>query len=169
MADHMRVPLRLGFGALLLMALLALLHIRISDPTSGSLLVVAAQTTAGTIQDCRTLSEEELAALPQHMRRKEVCDTRAVPYQLDLWVDDTLRLQKKYTAAGIHGDRPITIAERVGVTTGPHAVKLVLAPAETSSDENGLPTFSLEQTIDFEAGRIRVTSLDERTGQIQLH
>lgn len=149
---------RFAAGTLLLSALLIALHTDVSDPTAGAVLGIAAQTMAGTVQECRTLSAEELTALPRHMRQPQECISRAVRYRLEVEVDGTSLLDRVYAPAGIHGDRPISIAERVGVTPGSHAVMIRLAPLRETAGQNP-PTFAFAQVVSFEDGRVRVATL----------
>ena len=151
-----------------MLALLVIVtHVNVSDPTTGALLGIAVRTMAGTVQDCRALSEAEMAALPQHMRRKEICETRAAPYRLEVSIDGETRLDRVYRPAGIHGDRPITVDERLGVTAGSHDVSIRFAPADPASSAQ-LPVFTFAQHVDLAEGRIRVARLEGTTGGFEI-
>ena len=151
----------------MLALLLIVTHVNVSDPTTGALLGIAVRTMAGTVQDCRALSEAEMAALPQHMRRKEICETRAAQYRLEVRVDGETRLDRIYSPAGIHGDRPITVDERIGVTAGSHAVTIHFAPADPATTDQ-LPVFTFEQDVELTEGRIRVARLEGTTGGFEI-
>jgi hypothetical protein len=151
----------------MLALLVVLTHIDVSDPTTGALLGIAVRTMAGTVQDCRALSEAEMAALPQHMRRKEICESRAAPYRLEVRIDGETRLDRVYRPAGIHGDRPITVDEHIGVTAGSHAVSIRFAPADPASTDQ-LPVFTFEQAVELVEGRIRVARLEGTTGGFEM-
>jgi hypothetical protein len=165
--DPVLSVIRFASGSLLLALLVVATHVNVSDPATGAILGVAVRTMAGTVQDCRTLSDEELAALPQHMRRKEICETHAVPYRLEVRLDGEKRLDRVYTAAGIHGDRPITVDERIGVAAGLHDLSIRLAPAEPTGTAS-LPVFTFERSVELEEGRIRVAWLDGVTGPFEI-
>lgn len=167
MPERLQAAIRFASGALLLALIVVVTHVNVSDPTPGALLGIAVRTMAGTVQDCRTLSEEELAALPLHMRRKEVCETHGVPYRLEVRVDGEMRLERVYKAAGIHGDRPITVDERIGMEAGSHDVSIRFSPAK--ADASGkLPVFTFEQSVALEEGRIRVARLEGLTGPFEI-
>ena len=167
MAERLQAAMRFVSVGVLLALIVVVTHVNVSDPATGAILGVAVRTMAGTVQDCRTLSEEELAALPQHMRRKEVCETHAVPYRLEVRVNGKTRLDRVYTAAGIHGDRPITVDERIGMPAGSHDVSIRFAPAET--DVTGqLPVLTFDQNVALEEGRIRVARLEGLTGAFEI-
>jgi hypothetical protein len=40
------------------------------------------------VEECRTLTGEELSRLPLHMRKPEVCEGRLLPYVLSIEVDE---------------------------------------------------------------------------------
>lgn len=159
--------IRLASGGALLALVVIVTHVNVSDPAVGAILGVAVRTMAGTVQECRALSEEEFAALPQHMRRKEVCETHAVPYRLEVRVDGEVRLDQVYRAAGFHGDRPITVDERIGVAAGAHDVAIRFAPAD-GAGEAELPVFTFEKRIDLAEGRIRIARLEGTTGGFEV-
>lgn len=159
--------IRLASGGALLALVVIVTHVNVSDPAVGAILGVAVRTMAGTVQECRALSEEELAALPQHMRRKEVCETHAVPYRLEVRVDGEVRLDHVYRAAGFHGDRPITVDERIGVAAGAHDVAIRFAPADGAGDGE-LPVFTFEKRIDLAEGRIRIARLEGTAGGFEV-
>ena len=167
----MREPLlsvvRVAAGAGLLSAVLVGTHVTTSDPTEGSELRVALRTSAGTVRDCRKFTEEELAALPMHMRRPETCESRAVAYRLVLTLDGIELFTRDYTAAGIHGDRPLTVDERFPIVTGEHTVGVRFAPADTAGSA-GLPVFALDARVQFIEGRIRVAALDGSTQALTI-
>jgi len=166
-SERLHASIRLASGGALLALLVVVTHVNVSDPTTGAILGVAVRTMAGTVQDCRTLSDEELSALPQHMRRKEVCETHAVPYRLEVRVNGEARLDRVYTAAGIHGDRPITVDERIEVAAGPQEVSIRFAPAEANAAAQ-LPVFTFQQDVTLEEGRIRVAWLDGVSGPFEI-
>lgn len=167
MGDRLQAAIRLASAALLLALLVVVTHVSVSDPTPGALLGIAVRTMAGTVQDCRTLSDEELAALPQHMRRKEVCETHGVPYRIEVRVNGETRLDRTYTAAGIHGDRPIVVDERIDIAPGPHDVSIRFAPAQPDTSGK-LPVFQYDRNVVIEEGRIRVAWLEGTTGSFDI-
>jgi len=167
--ERIRAVIRLASGGLLLGLLLVVTHDTASDPTTGSVLGVAVRTMAGTVQVCRSLSADEMAALPQHMRRPEVCEAHAVPYRLEVYVDGEPRLDRIYRAAGIRGDRPLTIDERIGVPVGSRAVRIHLAPAESDGESvQAPPVFTMEREVRFDEGRIRVAWLEGMEGHFEI-
>ena len=162
----------------MLTLLLVVTHVTASDPTEGSVLRIALRTTAGTRQDCRKLSPVELEALPMHMRRPEVCESRAVPYRLEVRVDNQSLLDRTYTAAGIHGDRPLTVDQELPLPVGTHDVNIRFTPALADDPDGDAgkdgettispPTFAFDGPIEFTEGRIRVASLSAKGAGFEI-
>lgn len=167
MRERALAALRLASGGILLVLAFLGLHRTASDPTDGAVLVLAVRTMAGTAQDCRTLSETERASLPRHMQRTEICEPRAVPYRLELAVDGETRVAGVYRPAGIHGDRPITIDERIRVSSGTRTLRVRFEPAEREKAA-GLPVFALDQPVLFEDGRVRIVHLEGTVGDFRI-
>lgn len=164
MPELLRTALRLASGAVLLTLLLVVTHVTASDPTEGSVLRIALRTTAGTMQDCHKLTEQELEALPMHMRRHEVCEARAVPYRLEVRVGDRVLLDRTFTAAGIHGDRPLTVDEELPMTPGSQKLAITFTPMpgeeRHDGDRKAPPAFVFDGAVEFTDGRIRVATLN---------
>jgi hypothetical protein len=171
-----RVASRLGrnivratSGAALLAAMLLAVHRDASDPATGAILRIAVRTTAGTAEVCRRVSQEELEKLPVHMRRPEVCEPHAVPYRLLVRTGSAILIDRVYTASGIHGDRPLALAEDLSVEAGRQDVSIRFAPAATAA--GAAPTsseFLFEGSIDFPEGRIRVATLETKSEAFEI-
>lgn len=167
MGRRFRPAARLASGTFLLALLVALAHVRLSDPLEGAVLRVAVRTTAGTSLRCRRLDDAELAALPPHMRRAEVCETRATPYRLRVTVNDARRLDRVYRAAGLRGDRPLTIDEAFAMTPGRHRVRVRLAPTE-GEGASGPPAYTFDAPVELPEGRVRLLALDGEAAAFTL-
>jgi hypothetical protein len=90
--------------------------------------------TTSVRENCRTRTQEELDALPVHMRAPEECTRDASHYQLVLHVGEqteTLPLVK----GGAKGDRPLFVLEERRLRPGVYDVSVELQrladPAET--------------------------------------
>lgn len=169
MSELLLHVLRLAAGAALLVLAFVATHRTASDPTDGAVLVLAVRTMAGTVQECRPLTDTERATLAQHMQRGEVCETHGVPYRLELAIDGEPKLDRVYRPAGIHGDRPITVDERLVLPAGRRAIRIRFAPAEAEDRSTDLPAFSLDRTVVLEHRRIRIASLDGIEGSFEIH
>ncbi len=85
------------------------------------------------IETCRTLSEEEIAALPEHMRREVECEGRFATYALEVSVDGRRLEQSVITGGGLRSDRPIHYLRDFEVAGGDHSLHLSLVRRETGS------------------------------------
>lgn len=77
------------------------------------------------VRECRTLTPEELDALPPHMRRPEVCEGRIAPYRLRVRVDGRVLTDTLVHAAGAREDRPLYVFREFRVVPGVHRVDLL--------------------------------------------
>ena len=172
MPELLRNAIRLTSGAALLTLFLVATHVTASDPREGAVLRIALRTTAGTMQDCRKLSPAELEALPMHMRRPEVCESRALPYRLEVRVGGRPLLDRTYTASGIRGDRPLTVDEELALSAGTHDVAIRFAPAlepdGADKSTKSPPAFTFDAPVDFTEGRIRVATLDALGAALEI-
>lgn len=164
---------RVATGAVLMWAVLTGLHVDVSDPTEGAMLRVALRTNAGTAQVCRRVSPEELEKTAVHMRRAEICETHAVPYRLEVRAGSSVLIDQVYSAAGLHGDRPLSVNENLMLDAGRHDVSIRFAPAvseDMTSDKVATlpPAFTFADTVEFPEGRIRVASLDVAKGAFEI-
>ena len=94
------------------------------------------------VQACRKLTPDELAKLPVHMRRGEVCEGGLRPYRLEVWVDDRPVADDTIRAAGAHADRPLFVLREFDLAPGRHEARIRFTPlgpaaAESETDERG--------------------------------
>lgn len=83
------------------------------------------------VVECREPTEEELADLPVHMRRDEICEGRAVAYTLEVRVDGELRHTSAVEAAGARSDRPMHVFQELSLEPGTRSVRIVFERADS--------------------------------------
>ena len=88
----------------------------------GALIRLSWRTASERIEHCRRLSVEEIAELPVHMRREEVCEGRLVPYRLRVALDDSMVIDEVVQPAGARGDRPLFVLRDLAVPAGEYVV-----------------------------------------------
>ncbi len=138
-------------------------------PATGSELRVALSTAHGRIEICRTPSEQELAALPAHMRARRICEETAPDYLLKIAIDGEPRLDRRIVPQGVRRTRPLAIDAALRLPAGTHRVEIELAPAplevalegEAAEAFEHLPAASFDRRLDFEPGRILLVTLGE--------
>lgn len=84
------------------------------------------------IETCRALSEAEIAAQPEHMRREVECEGKFATYALEVTIDGRVVEQAVITGGGLRSDRPIHYLRDFDVPGGEHAFHLSLERRETS-------------------------------------
>jgi hypothetical protein len=93
-----------------------------ATPADRALLRLSWRAESETMQECRSLTEEELAELPVHMRTPEVCERRAVPYLLKVDIDGRTFLDDTLHGSGAREDRPVYVFREFALRPGTHAV-----------------------------------------------
>jgi hypothetical protein len=74
-----------------------------ASPADHALLRLSWRVQSESAEECRPLSEEEKADLPVHMRVPEVCETRAIPYLLQVTIDGSGAVSDTVHGAGARG------------------------------------------------------------------
>jgi hypothetical protein len=74
------------------------------------------------VRRCRTLTPDELAKLPVHMRQKEVCERTVLPYRLRVTVDSAAVIDELVYAGGAREDRPLFVFRELSLAPGAHHV-----------------------------------------------
>lgn len=105
-------------------------------PGHGELTLSMAHLTA-RLEPCRSLTEEERAALPPNMRVLEVCARPRVPAVIEVTVNDERLLAAAVRPAGLHRDGRAYLVRSWALPAGIHRVTLNLrdTPREEGFDE----------------------------------
>ncbi len=121
------------------------------------------------VEECRELSEEELAELPVHMRREVVCQRRVPPFRLRVEVDGRGVLDEVVRAAGAQHDRPLYVFREISVEPGRRDVRIRFERVGEEADApGGSPSeLVLETTLELEAREIALISYDPRAGLLR--
>jgi hypothetical protein len=82
------------------------------------------RTPGEYVEECRTVSEEELARQPAHMRRKQVCEGRLLPYELRVLLNGELVVEEVVVAAGARQDRPLYVYKEIPLPAGDYHVEV---------------------------------------------
>ncbi|HEX7091319.1 MAG TPA: hypothetical protein VF192_14350 [Longimicrobiales bacterium] len=121
----LRVAVAVVVTGMALAALAALSRAPYREPGADEAVLRLSWRVRGIrVQECRSLTPEELAALPPHMRRPEVCEGRIAPYRLRVRVDGRVLADTLVHAAGAREDRPVYVFREFRVLPGVHRVDL---------------------------------------------
>jgi hypothetical protein len=74
------------------------------------------------IEQCRRLTDEELAALPRHMRQEVVCEGTTAEYRLQVRVDGALIADQVVRGGGLRRDRRVYVLRELAVAPGERAI-----------------------------------------------
>jgi hypothetical protein len=83
------------------------------------------------IESCRTLSADELANVPQHMRQAVVCEGKAASYRLEIRRDDSLVASALLRGGGLRHDRRLYVLRELHVPSGRSTIDVRLVRTDT--------------------------------------
>ena len=115
---------------------------------------------------CRTLSAEELAKVPAHMQRSEVCESTVVPYRLQVIIDGREVLDEIVRSAGVRKDRPLFVYHELPVTPEAHDLvvrftrQTAVDAAGAGSDEATPARLELERRINLSPLQVALVTYD---------
>lgn len=116
------------------LALVAASHVPLPVHRSGNaLLRVAWSARPERVEVCRTLAEEELAALPQHMRQRVVCEGSTARYRLEVRRDGALLDSATVRGGGLRHDRELYVFRELPVPSGRSTVEVRLVRIDSGA------------------------------------
>lgn len=109
------------------------------------------------VEACRTRTEEELAALPVHMRSPRECTRALAPFALDVALDGRAVVSDTVFPKGMRGDRPVYVYHDLPASPGRVALSVrfeaVLSQGARPSD--GTATrYAWDGELDLDAGEV---------------
>ncbi|MCC6244228.1 MAG: hypothetical protein IT353_15400 [Gemmatimonadaceae bacterium] len=102
------------------------------------------------IEVCRTLSDEELAKLAEHMRQRVACEGVFASYTLRIDVDDQTIDESVIRGAGLRNDRPLYLLRDYPVPPGQHRFRVSLTRREKT--DNDAAAFAKAVVPDVDTG-----------------
>jgi hypothetical protein len=115
------------------------------------------------VQECRTLSPEELAKLPANMRAPTSCPRERSPITVEVDVDGALALREVARSSGLSSDGAASVYRRIEVNAGVSRIDVRLRDSARASgfDFESTATIALRPAqivvIDFDAERGGIT------------
>ena len=134
-----------------------------ADNSEAGALRLSWRIRSTTREHCRTLSQDELADIPVHMRQAEVCEIESVPYSLHVAIDNDTLVNRVLESSGARADRPLYVFEEVRLSPGTHAVDIRFF---NRTDPDTELTFSRELRLDRR--EIVLITYNEPTRQLIL-
>lgn len=150
-------------SAVMLLSIAGLSQLRVRTHEGGAIVRLSWRTEAINVEACRTLSAEELARVPTHMRQPEECTGRRVDYQVVLDIDGTTALTDTVSPAGARRDRPVYVFHDEAVATGTHDVRVVFTALVPDDHDDSANRVRREWTgsMALDDGQIGLVTLDE--------
>jgi hypothetical protein len=150
--------------ALMTLALVGLSRVPWSAaPGEDGALRLAWQYRSQPIERCRAATPEELAKLPQHMRRSTICERGLRPYVLEVSVDGGAAHADTVRARGARADRPLGVFAQVPLAPGAHAVRVTFTPLG-----GGHAPLALDTTLIVARRQVWLVTLDAGGGALEL-
>lgn len=119
------------------------------DAEAAGVVRVSLSARPDRVEACRSLSGEELAARPAHMRQAVVCEGSAARYRLTVAQGGHALVSEELTGGGARSDRPLHFLREFPLAPGPHHLSvqfyLVDSLATASAGPDSPPTDRREE------------------------
>ena len=130
-----------GGAALAAAATLAIVvasHVPIPvHPSEAAMLRVAWSARPERVESCRTLSEEELSALPQHMRQRVVCEGTTASYRFEVRREGEIIASSTVRGGGMRHDRQLYIFRELPIPSGRSTLEVRLTRIDSTARPTG--------------------------------
>ncbi len=135
-----------------------------TDFGGGGALIRLSWRIAGVpVEACRTRTDEELAALPVHMRNPQECTRTLAPFALDVAVDGRPVVRDTVFPKGVRSDRPVYVFRDLPAKPGRMALSVrfeaVLA-ADAEPGDGVVARYAWDGEIDLAVGDVALLTLD---------
>ncbi|MBI4817912.1 MAG: hydrogenase iron-sulfur subunit [Deltaproteobacteria bacterium] len=162
-APAARLRVLLGAGVAALMSLVVFVPTTLGHRAFArehGLLVVSFKHAGRAEESCRKLTADELAKLPIHMRKAEVCDRSRAPVRLRVHVDGVATLEESYSPNGLFGDGASVALERISISPGEHLIGIEVADSVDATAWEHRE----ERRMEFSTEVSRVVLFDKASG-----
>ena len=108
-------------------------------------------------ENCRTRTQQELDALPVHMRTPQVCTRDVANYRLITRIGDNAPDTLPITRGGVKGDRPLFVSHESALPPGPANITVELQ--RTAAGHVDILA-RMDTAMTMVRGRIQLVTLD---------
>jgi len=115
-------------------------------------------------EECRELSQEDLAKLPPNMRAPMDCPRERSPVTVELLLDGELLVEEVVQPPGIYSDLGIDVYRSIKVPAGTHT----LAVRMNDNVRVQGPAYTHEETVTLEPAQLLVVNFNSDTGRFFL-
>jgi len=117
------------------------------------------------IETCRTLTDEEYAQRPAHMRQRIVCQGTTATYALRVTADGAVLDEAVVRGGGMRGDRPIFLLRTYAVPAGERRVRIRFSRREvvdSTTTQHALPPeLELDTAVVIRPGTVALVTIEE--------
>ena len=154
MPEFLRYPLQaVNYGVFMLLVWYFSAAPPYTQLTANQAVITVAFSHAGELrEECRQLSQEELAKLPPNMRAPMDCPRERSPVTVQLLLDGELLIEDVAHAPGLYNDLGIDIYRSAKVPVGKHT--LAVRMNDNARVEG--PTHTHEETVTLEPAQLLV-------------
>lgn len=152
------------------LAVAGLSQVPVNSDTDRALIRLSWRAEPVRAEECRTLTAEEQADVPVHMRRAQECVGGFVDYELTLRIDDRVAIVDTIAPAGLRRDRPVYVLREVPVEAGRHAVEVeftALVPPSLEEREGLLVEREWTGEMDLEPREVGLVTLDPTNATLE--
>lgn len=169
---HARPLIGLLLGAAALVMISWLSRVPLPGADAGEAILRLSWRTLGVrVEECRPRTEEELAALAEHMRTPEVCVGGGADYELRVSVDGAELVRDTLVPAGARRDRPVYVFRDLALGPGDHRVEVdfrALVPSGYEPEDGTPLEVEWSGEVELDPGEIGLVTLD-RSGAALVH
>ncbi|GMQ89220.1 MAG: hypothetical protein BMS9Abin09_0685 [Gammaproteobacteria bacterium] len=126
-----------------------------------AVITVAFAHAGKRVEECRKLSQQELARLPPNMRAPLDCPRERSPVTVQLLLDGEPLLEEVARAPGLYSDLGVDIYRSAKVPAGKHT----LAVQMNDNVRVKGPTYTHEETVSLEPTQLLVVNFNSETGK----
>jgi hypothetical protein len=112
------------------------------------------------IKPCVLLTPQQIAELPPNMRRKESCERKRLPLNMEVEIDGDIMLRVQADPSGLWGDGLASVYERFEVEPGIHLVTTRLRDTDRADGWD----YSRTEEHMFHQGRYFTVTFKAETG-----
>jgi hypothetical protein len=116
-------------------------------PGDQAMIRLSWRAVGESVEACREPTEEELAALPPHMRQREICEARLTPFRLAVAIDGASTFEGEIQPGGVRGDRPAYVLRDFPVTPGSHRLSVEFGAVPDGGASASSPPLTLDESV----------------------
>ena len=157
-----------GVTVFMLLVLGGLSQWPISDSSDEAVIRLSWRTAPVRIEECRTLTEDELSRIAPHMRRPEECTGGFADYELRLEVDGDIIQFDTLQPSGLRQDRPVYVFSDYLVDPGTYEISVTFsALVPVGMVEGAAAPLHWDGVFALEPAEIGLLTLDPTGSRLQ--